>query len=347
MSKAMLHEGVKMKERLREGRTVLERAALAVALTCALAGGAVSAEPRAGRAPVLSETGERPREPEAPEGVLEAEPRPGRRLERVPTDRKMFDPCAGAFEIETVEASPPIEPGETIVVHGCGFGYNPPTGTVRLLGDFPGGTLEIPHSSWNSRVVVARVPPDLSGVPDVPDVKLQIIRHDGRPSPWFELGDFRAAREPRILHPSDVAVTCGLPGPDDDAECTLAQSHPLSESEFYGGATFAGRHTRVVTPREDCTATETIAGNIRIEASDTATVNLRNGWVLTGFGWGWHRLEGNGWVEEPLGVTAGASQATVTVPWALHTVDCAGPYRSVVRYRVELWAEGPRGVPYE
>ena len=47
-------------------------------------------------------------------------------------------PTCPTPKLGTVDMTPPIEPGEELIVSGCGFGLSP---QLRLLGAFPGGYL--------------------------------------------------------------------------------------------------------------------------------------------------------------------------------------------------------------
>lgn len=261
-------------------------------------------------------------------------------------DHLAGDPCGDRFAIDTIDASPPLDPGEQFTIHGCGFGPNPPAGEVRLLGDFPGGSLKLQTYGWTPHAIIARVP-DVSGVPDLATVRLQVIPKQKTPSNWFDVGGFRAARESKRIHPTDVQVTCGSASPQDDDECELAKSFPLAEASFFQNATFAASHRRQAAPKDpdDCSALE-LLGSPQEQQTDTATVHLQNGWVVTGHVWHWSK-QGSAWVNDPTGVAPGQSSVTVSVPWSVSVNRCNGPHASRARYRVELWAEGPKGVPYK
>jgi hypothetical protein len=255
------------------------------------------------------------------------------------------DPCGNSFELKAIQATPPLDPGELIMVDGCGFGPYPPGGELRLAGDFPGGYLKLKISGWTTRAIGAQLPM-VTGVPDMPSAKLQVVRHDGKFSNWLDVGGFRATRDVRRIHPNDIVVsTCGHPSPSDDSHCTMAKSHPLSESNFFGGASFASKWNTSTTPKGDCSATEMLGAN-PWGYTDVAAVNLYNGWTLAGYAW-WWTYGGEGYVVPPEGFAANSSSSTVRMKWSLYVHKCVGPYQSGLRYRVDLYAVGPKGVPYK
>ena len=252
------------------------------------------------------------------------------------------DPCGDRYAIETIQASPPLDPGEQIHIHGCGFGSNPPGGEVRLLGDFPGGYLKLNRYGWTPHGIIAVVP-QVEGVKDMPEARLQVIRHDGTPSNWFDAGGFRAAREAKKIHPQHVGISCGAA---NAAECNLAKSFPLAEADFFQNASFAAKHQTSIAPKEDCSALEML-GSSHHQGTDAVTIDLKNDWKLTGaWAWSWGKTTGNGTVTGPPSVPSGVSNATLQFDWTAFANACQGPHASGVRYRVEIWAEGPKGVPY-
>ena len=75
-------------------------------------------------------------------------------------------------------------------------------------------------------------------------------------------------------------------------------------------------------------------------------MSLANGWVLAGYAWWWNPLAGWGYVLPPSGFN-NASSAQVSMQWGTGVNKCLGPQDSEVRYRVDLYAVGPKGVPYK
>jgi hypothetical protein len=254
------------------------------------------------------------------------------------------DICGDSFELKAIQATPPLDPGEWVIVTGCGFGPYPPGGQLRLSGDFPGGHLKLKIQGWTTTQIGAELPL-VTGVPDMPSAKLQVVRNDGKFSNWLDVGGFRATKEVRLIHPTDVAITCGHPSSSDDSHCAMAKSHPLSESNFFGGATFASKWSQSVAPKDDCSALDKL-GNAELSYTDLAAVNLHNGWVLAGYAWWWTH-GGYSYVLPPEGFAANSSSSTIRMKWGLWVEECGGPYQSNVRYRVDLYAVGPKGVPYK
>ncbi len=306
------------------------------------------AEPRKATQPPVRKT-----PAEAPAGKVLAPKRPGKSTgpsqgstapgagHRQSPIGGMTEPsCGDRFGVDSIQASPPLDPGEEVWIHGCGFGTNPPGGEVRLLGDFPGGYLKLQIAGWRNHRIAARMP-KVGGVPDMPAARLQIVRRDGKTSSWVDVGGFRASRERRTIHPRAVNPQCATVSNKDD--CKLAASHPLAESSFYGNSSFAARH-RVTTPF-NCDSAVNRLGKWT-ERTDRAHVSLANGWKITGSSWWWTKLEGDSKVSAPTGIQKGASSANVQIDWGLFTVKCGGPLVSDVRYKLEIYAEGPKGIPH-
>lgn len=257
---------------------------------------------------------------------------------------KVIDPCPNTVELKAWQGTPPVDPGEYVVLDGCGFGILATGAEARLVGDFPGGYLKLNISSWSPTRIIA-ILPMVTGVGDMPAARLQVIHSSSRFSNMLDVGGFRATREVRLIHPIDVAITCGHPTSSDDSNCTLAKSHPLSESNFFGGATFASKWSQSTTPKEDCDATDMLGGSYW-GYTDLAAVNLHNGWVMAGYAW-WWTYGGAGYVLPPEGFSVNSSSSTIRMNWGLLVQRCTGPYQSNLRYRVDLYAVGPKGVPYK
>lgn len=254
-----------------------------------------------------------------------------------------LDPCGkpeAPLEVAAVQTTPPLDPGEWVLIQGCGLGTSP--GKLRVAGDFPGGYLDLEIKYWASTQVSAQLPL-VTGVGDMPAARLQLVRQDGTFSGLLDVGGFRATREVKRIHPTDVIVTCGSAGNDD---CALGQSHPLSESQFFAGATFAAKHG-VETAPKDCDDSALYCLGHWWEKADLAAVHLANGWTLAGFAWWWNPLAGWNYVHAPSGFQMGSSSATVAMNWGLGLNAGKGPTKSEVRYRVDLYAVGPKGVPYK
>jgi hypothetical protein len=251
------------------------------------------------------------------------------------------DPCTTP-KIQALSALSPLDPGDDVEIQGCGFGPASQKGELRLLGDFP-SAVKLEVSQWNGAHIKAKVPWGLKGYKDDSKAKLQVFRKDGKFSNGQTVG-FRAAREIQLLRPSDVSFVCY---PSNLDNCTLATSHPLADSQFFGGATFAAKHIGwEISKLADCDGAWPLA-NVR-SSSDSASVTLKNGWLLAGYAW-WWRYEINldyGFVDFPSGFQEGKASSTVKMAWKASTHDCAKK-RGGVSYRVDLYAIGPAGVPYK
>ena len=255
-----------------------------------------------------------------------------------------LDPCGkpeAPLEVAAVQATPPLDPGEWVLIQGCGLGTSP--GKLRVAGDFPGGYLNLEIKYWASTQVSAQLPL-VTGVGDMPAARLQLVRQDGTFSGLLDVGGFRATREVKRIHPTDVIITCGSGWGNHD--CALGQSHPLSESQFFAGASFAAKHG-VETAPKDCDDTALHCLGQWLEKTDLAAVYLANGWTLAGFAWWWNPLAGWNYVHAPSGFQTGSSSATVAMNWGVGVNAGMGPIKSEVRYRVDLYAVGPKGVPYK
>ncbi len=255
-----------------------------------------------------------------------------------------YDPCGGNFELKSVQATPPLDPRERIVVEGCGFGERTnDRAELALVGDgLPGGRLKLNVTGWFQTWAAATVP-NIGGVQDLASVRLQLVRSDGRVSNWLDVGGFRATREVRQILRNDLHVSCGVSSPADDKECAPFGTTP-SEVQFFSGASFAVKRARNTSASEDCTAADRLDTSLQ-EKTDAAAVTLANGWVLAGYAWWWGGDDA--WVLAPSGYSANTSAATISMKTGLWINSCGGPYASSVRYRVDLYAVGPTGVPYK
>jgi hypothetical protein len=252
------------------------------------------------------------------------------------------DPCEGRpLEIRAIQTTPPLEPGEKVFIDGCGFGYptDPAPAQVFLFGDgFPGGRLKLDLEGTLPMGILARVPMK-QGVPDMPTAKLQVVR-GSKFSNQMDVGGFRATRDVKLLLPGDVDVTCYHPRAQ--MECQLAST---------SGGSFAAKHAITTRGWEalnlDCEDVLDLAkADTAKDETDTYTVkSLTNGWVLGGYSWSW-RPEDEGYVMAPVGFAQGSKSSTIKMKWGLYANYCRGPRDSDVRYRVDLYAVGPRGVPH-
>lgn len=260
-----------------------------------------------------------------------------------PTGPPPADPCGNSFELKAITTAPPLEPGEFVTLEGCGFGHSVPASEVRLVGDFAPGTgfIKLHVIAWVAHKILAQVPM-VTGVFDQPAAKIQVFRSDGKFSNWMDVG-FKATQQVVLLRPSDASVVCAVSR--FQQECTLASSHPLSEAQFFSGATFAAKHARG-TMAVDCDEIKNALDSTHYEGADTANVSLKNGWVLAGLAW-WWGSEGDGYVLPPVGFAQQVTSATISMKWGTYVSYCGGPRNSTASYRVDLYAVGPKGIPYK
>ncbi len=217
------------------------------------------------------------------------------------------DQCT-APKITAVSAAPPLEPGEELIINGCGFG--PVGGELRLVGNFPGGHLKLAKLRWLPHAVNARVP-IATGVKDQA-AKLQVVTTNLKLSnPW--LTTFRATRDVVRLTLNNIQVQC-----DVFNQYTKCPGH----FPKFPGSTFGAFHGSPTAYHS---------------GTDRATIALRNGYVLAGYGWWW--LGSSYALDPPGGFTEGASSSTVSMHFT-HWADGFGEYGMAV------YAVGPVGVPW-
>lgn len=277
-----------------------------------------------------------------------------------PAPMKLPDPCEGRpLEVKAIQTSPPLEPGDKVFIDGCGFGYptDPAPAEVLLLGDgFPGGRQKLIVEGCLPSGILARVPP-IHGVLDFPAARLQVVR-GSQFSAMVDVGGFRATREVRRLTPADVDVSCSEQTPG----CRLATSPwqmaasgapppvpPSGESQFFAGATFAAKHLLDLRPSiPACEHLEDVSlGRGSKTATDTYRVGpLRNGWLLVSYNW-WWKPENDGWVMPPAKFNPDTNSSSIEMKWGVQASACEGPVASDVRYRVDLYIVGPKGIPYK
>ena len=255
------------------------------------------------------------------------------------------DPCTSP-QIKSAEVSPPVDPGDLVVVIGCGFGKKEPGSELRLIGDFP-APIKLDVVSWTGWKIVASTPPpghpSVKGLKDDKNAKLQVHRKDGKFSNWFNVG-FRAARQVVQLRPFDVTPQCVQSTLDT---CTLATSHPLSETQLYGGATFAARHDGYSLHApigDECEGSVAELGVTR-DGADSVVFQLANNFEFAGFAWYWWYANdsGHGVVFTPTVPATGVTSGKASADWRAINKICTQK-RGGVKLRMDLWVIGPQGV---
>jgi Ca2+-binding RTX toxin-like protein len=214
---------------------------------------------------------------------------------------------------------PPAEPGFGLLLWGCGFeGYGR---QLKLHLAEKEVALETPV--WGKTGIQAMIPADLSGVLDQ-KAKLQVTLANGKTVSNLWPIEFRAARDTRTLVWSDLAnIVCATQGSGDG--CNPQSSEHLSESTtavvFHSYAKLGGGLDKFFSKP------------------------LKNGWVVKGA----HVQESNSaspnavaWVK---GFQPGSGPSAVgTVGWA-YFGGLSPPFG--IRYTLDVYVEGIRGIPYK
>jgi hypothetical protein len=234
-------------------------------------------------------------------------------------------------KINLVVQSPPLSPGDRILIFGEGFGGSeegPPTppegGSVRLIGYFPPEAhLTLKIVRWAPVYILAELPP-VSGVPDQEGIHIQV-----RCSPtWSNQveSSFRATRVYAMLTKADVAVlVC------HDAD--LASNACNSPYSKHGGGTFSALHAYT---DGEC-------------GYDQVRVSLGHGYTLDHTYLDATYSYIGGTISGPMpapavgaslaGFPQGASRADLTINWCF---DGMGG----IDYGLIVYAIGPKGLPY-
>lgn len=186
--------------------------------------------------------------------------------------------ACGATKIDAISASPPIEPGEEIILNGC-F----PAGELRLVGQFPSGHVKLDILTWFPHAINARVPASLTGVVDHA-ATLQVVTQDSTLSNALPIR-FKAHRE--IVQLGHVlSFSCAQP--------------------YVGCMTF-----------DEKQIAEHKASDMVALGVDTISAALVNGWTLAGMWWGWWDKGSPGKaLAQSSGFVNGAATATVKMHWA-------------------------------
>ncbi len=234
-------------------------------------------------------------------------------------------------KINLVVQSPPLSPGDRILIFGEGFGGSedgPPTppegGSVRLIGYFPPEAhLDLRIVRWAPASILAELPP-VSGVPDQEGIHIQVRR-----SPtWSNQveSSFRATRVFVMLTKADVPVlVC------HDADLASNGCNPPYTK--HGGGTFSAVHAYT---DGEC-------------GYDQVRVSLGNGYTLDHTYLDATYSYIGGTISGPMpapavgaslaGFPQGASRADLTINWCF---DGLGG----IDYGLIVYAIGPKGLPY-
>jgi hypothetical protein len=236
------------------------------------------------------------------------------------------DPCQ-APKITAIDAYGALQAGSELIVNGCGFGSKHPDSKLHLLGNFPPtGKMVLDILGWYGHTIHARVPVLISETGNSQEASLQVVRKDLKLSNQWEI-----AYQPwivEVLPASAVKVYCGKTGPQHNC----AKAAGLTGDPFALLSPWVA--TAAATHGDDPVGVSTYS-------TDKVAGTLKNGWLLAGFAWWWWYEAGNdGLVMEPTGFQS-------WVPTLSMNVLAGSLYPTVVAYKVDVYAMGPKGLsPY-
>lgn len=219
-------------------------------------------------------------------------------------------------KITAMSGAPPLEPGEQIILNGCGFGLADPASQLRLVGNFPGGFLKLLILQWHGNAIQAVVSP-VSGVRDQQSTKLQVVRKDLLISNEWPAA-FYATRDVTKLPPASVKHTCSTNG---------NFIHGCEPNEH----TFRASHWD-----------NQWADTVKHSGTDTVSGHLKNGCVYAGIGWAWGGENGTLTADPTANLVTGNANISMKFPWVIWA---SGDLNRSVYYMVDLYALGPVGMP--
>ncbi len=234
-------------------------------------------------------------------------------------------PGCATPKITQVSAAPPLDPGDEIILNGCGFGGAGGGSELRLVGNFPGGYAKFKASVWHDDAIKAVLDPSIRGAFDQ-NAQMQVVRGDLKLSNQVPIA-FRAAREVVLFEEKNtINVACGGDASSGHFNhCRTPFQSGMSlpiPSDF----TMLGAHW-------------VNDGDLDNEGTDEIRLNLANGFKTCGYGWEWwYEYPGTGYAHAPQGYADGKTSLTLKVAW--------GFTRDGLQYHVDVYAIGPAGVPY-
>ncbi|HMF91348.1 MAG TPA: hypothetical protein VKL40_11950 [Candidatus Angelobacter sp.] len=215
-----------------------------------------------------------------------------------------------------IESSGVIVPGERLYVTGRNLGDGP--GEVRLVGNFPGGSLRLNPlpNGWKDADVWVEVPA-VTGAMDQP-VRIEVVTRTACVSNSLALR-FKANREERLLPLRMVrTLTCSQASSRNNCISGALEDADVSLWGVHSGSLLS-----------DPT-------NGRDEYRTDA---LKNGWVFKRYQW---KTRTRTW-DPPEGFVAGATRLDrLVVRWEYPP----GTNMESI-YRLQIYIEGPAGVPFE
>jgi hypothetical protein len=234
-------------------------------------------------------------------------------------------PSCATPKITQISAAPPLDPGDEVILNGCGFGSGGGN-ELRLVGNFPGGYAKLKPSIWHDDAIKAVLDPATRGAFDQADTKLQVVRGDLKLSNQVPIA-FRAAREV-VLVEEKTTVTLACGGDKSDGHFNYCHS------PFDTGMSLPVMHNFSMAGIHWVND-----GDLDNEGSDEMSLTLKNGFKTCGYGWEWwYEYPGTGFASVPHGYADGRTSLKIRMDWGL-THDG-------MQYHVDVYAIGPAGVPY-
>lgn len=234
-------------------------------------------------------------------------------------------PGCATPKITQVSAAPPLDPGDEVILNGCGFGAGGGS-ELRLVGNFPGGYAKFKASVWHDDAIKAVLDPSVRGAFDQ-NAQMQVVRGDLKLSNQVPIA-FRAAREVVLFEEKNTIN--GACGGDKSGghfnQCRVpfqgpGLSIPMPDSFTMGGVHWVND------------------GDLDNEGTDVLSLSLANGWKTCGYGWEWwFEYPGTGYADAPQGYADHRTSLTLKMNW--------GFTRDGMQYHVDVYAMGPAGTPY-
>jgi hypothetical protein len=247
------------------------------------------------------------------------------------------NPMLRALPVITNVAPHVLEPGDVFYVSGTDLGT---AGTLRLEGNFPGGSLALTAPVWKDTVVGGNVPDDVTGVPDQA-AELVLRRDDGFEDRWPV--QFVARRQFRYLDASEVTT----------AYCsTVAWRNKCNGvgDDVPLGDVFAAHFNQGVllcpaAPNADGTTAGPVYGGhqcvslLTDTGDDQYTLDVKNGWALDDVTSHFNRSGDWDFVDW----AGSGGHGAIDASWQCDSLGISRPtwycfYPEII---------GPRGVPYK
>jgi len=245
--------------------------------------------------------------------------------------KPVFKPKPGMFNPVITGILPvplgALQAGTQLFVKGENFGTQ--KGKIFILGNFPGGKIELINVKWeNSKQVNGVIPLSANGQPNQV-VSVQVMTSYNTKSDPFGSPQFKG-REEKVLTTDMVAVNhCGT-----DGNCNRCNNVSSCDDQFVvgcsGNYTICGYHIN---------NWGTVGDDV---GHDTYSINLQNGWTFKSINYlQWIKTSGDEKLTKPApGFPVGGSNWTFTINWRVSPND-------EVRYSIQIIVEGPIGTSYK